>query len=140
MIITLYYMTATIFQSWRLKTICTKIAKQLSTKASVVFYKVEGSGELKINLIIILECVNALLMLFQICLQLPYHQIYVQINNKPEYKSCCGTLKINEPVQSYRSKMFFSDHGYRFRVRQASFRSVMTKVVCLLIKRIRFFC
>uniref|UniRef100_A0A336MRZ2 CSON000373 protein n=1 Tax=Culicoides sonorensis TaxID=179676 RepID=A0A336MRZ2_CULSO len=41
MIFTIYYMTATIFQSWRLKTICSKISKQLSSQASVVFYKIE---------------------------------------------------------------------------------------------------
>lgn len=45
MILTIYYMTATIFQSWRLKTICSKIAKQLNTKASVVFYNVEDTGQ-----------------------------------------------------------------------------------------------
>lgn len=39
-------MTATIFQSWRLKTICTKIARQMSTNASVVFYKVEGAEDI----------------------------------------------------------------------------------------------
>ncbi|XP_063696404.1 biotin--protein ligase isoform X2 [Culicoides brevitarsis] len=39
MIFTLYYITATILQSWRLKTIYSKISQQLSSKESVVFYK-----------------------------------------------------------------------------------------------------
>lgn len=37
-------MTATILQSWRLKTICAKISKHISTKASVVFYRVGETG------------------------------------------------------------------------------------------------
>lgn len=44
MFLTMYYMTATIFQSWRLKTICSKISKHLSSKASIVFYSIEETG------------------------------------------------------------------------------------------------
>lgn len=48
MLLTLYFMAATWIQSWRLRTIYTKLSQFIQQNASIVFYNVsnEGNGEL----------------------------------------------------------------------------------------------
>lgn len=43
-LLTVYYMVATGVQSWRLRTICQKIAKVMDTNNSVVFLKKSEGG------------------------------------------------------------------------------------------------
>lgn len=49
MLLTVYYMAATLLQSFRLKGFLAKIAKQLNERVSVVFYHIPDQSKGKCN-------------------------------------------------------------------------------------------